>query len=131
MTNLNKMDGLRIAELVNTIAGEVTSTQRAQLEQDWRSFLERSFTITDGQRDWLRALIPSQVQFVAALIQDTLASKGAERIVVAYIPDPSKAGGLIHELRKEAVIETQDNMRSNIVIAHCDANCQNWGWGPG
>jgi hypothetical protein len=52
-------------------------------------------------------------------------------MVVAVVPDTTKSEGLFHELRKEAVQETSDNMCANTVIAHCDANCQNWGWGPG
>ena len=70
-------------------------------------------------------------QQVAELIGQTFASGGAERLVVAFVPDKSKPVGFYHELRKEAVLETPDNMRHNTVIAHCDANCQNWGLGPG
>jgi hypothetical protein len=99
-----------------------------QVAGDWRSFLHSHFDLTDDQRKWLDSVSPEQESQVQQVLQDTFASRGSRRIVIVMVADNSKPGGLVHELRQESVGE-EEQMRANLVIAHCDANCRNWGWG--
>lgn len=131
MSNEKRINGMRIAQLVDGLANSPDQDSKERLRTNWRVFLTESFAISPNQLDWFNGMSAEQERNVGELIEQTLASGGAERLVVAFVPDKSKPAGFYHELRKEAVLETADNMRSNTVIAHCDAHCQNWGWGPG
>lgn len=132
MITTKRFNGLAIAAFVHELAYSVdTNNVDLELLTDWRSALEGRYEFTDTQRRWLDSMDVRDEAMVLKLIKETIASKGAERLVVATIPNHGEPGGVFHELRKESVLETPDNMRANLVIAHCDAHCQNWGWGPG
>ena len=107
---------------------------REEFLADWRASLTSNFSLTDDQRRWLDSVDQERDAQVKAILRQTIESGGKYRLVVVMLADQAKPGGLFHELRHGSVDEQRhglEEFRANLVIAHCDADCSNWGWGPG
>lgn len=131
MSNDQPFDAMKAVQLTEALSANSDMGQAAEILRDWRTFLEENYSLTQDQRQWLDSVDDAHHVLVKNLLQETINSGGAQRLIVAMIADHTRPGGLYHELRQESVEESRQGMRANIVIAHCDANCQNWGWGPG
>lgn len=93
------------------------------------------FRLTEGQHGEIATLEGDRpaVARLRSLVERGAASAGRSRFVVVFRPDPS-ARGFRHELRLETVAQAParagaDTPITTSAIAHCDADCRNWGWG--
>ena len=130
-----KFDALQAVRVVHSLTGVAQAQQQAveAFLADWQGYLNANFSLTDDQRAWLDSVGQEHEAEVKKILRQALESKGKSRLVVVMVADDTKPGGLVHELRHESVEEQRHgihDVRANFVIAHCDANCRNWGWGP-
>ncbi len=121
-----RFDAMQAVKVVDRLATDPAESEAVL--KDWKGFLETNFSLTEDQQAWLAAVDPAQDAHVRQILSETINSAGRLRLVVAMIADHAKPGGLYHELRQEAVEERPAGLRNNLVIARCDANCQNWKW---
>lgn len=124
-----RLDGLAAVRSANALTTGADKSQGHEMVRDWRRFLTTNFELTEDQRQWLDSVDQEREARVAELLHETIDSNGTLRWVVVMVAVPSQPGGFIHQLRRESTTESRSGDRSNITIAHCDANCQNWGWG--
>lgn len=128
-----KFDALQAVHVVHSLTTAADKKLTAAFLKDWRGYLASNFTLTVDQAKFLESVDKKREAEVKRILRQTIESKGTFRLVVVMVADHSKPGGLIHELRHESVAEERQGLqevRANFVIAHCDANCRNWGWGP-
>jgi hypothetical protein len=131
METKRPFDAMKAVHLTHSLSASDDKGEAGAILQDWRAYLKDNFDLTGSQRSWLDSVDEERDAEVKTLLREVVESSGAERLIVAMIADHSKPGGLYHELRKESVEESRQGLRPNLVIAHCDANCENWGWGSG
>lgn len=131
MSNNQAFDAMQAVHLTHALSTSGDQRQASEILRDWRTFLVDNFSLTADQRQWLDSVDDERHTTVKSLLQEIIDSGGAQRLVVVMVADHTRPGGLYHELRQESVEESRQGLRANLVIAHCDANCQNWGWGPG
>ena len=133
MTDKPAFDAMKAVQLAHgLVTGEDRERAPAILE-DWKGYLVESFALEVEQRAWMDSLDEEQSALLTRVLQEILDSDGKTRLVVTMIADHTKPGGMYHELRTESLETRNRGVHANIgiVIAHCDANCKNWGWGPG
>jgi hypothetical protein len=133
MSEKPKFDALQAVHAVHALSAAGDEKKSKALLADWRGFLKANFSLTDDQVKWLATVDKGHEAEVKKILRQTVESKGKSRLVVVLVADHTKPGGLVHELRHESVEEQRQGLhevRANFVIAHCDANCRNWGWGP-
>ena len=129
-----RFDALQAVRVVHALTAAADKKSTEAFLTDWRSFLTANFSLTDDQLRWLESVDKERDAEVKQILQQTIESKGKFRLVVVMLADHTRPGGLFHELRHESVEEQRQGfqeVRANLVIAHCDADCRNWGWGPG
>lgn len=133
MSDKPKFDALQAVRAVHALTAAADKKTTETFLADWRGYLKSNFSLTDDQLRWLESVDKKHETEVNRILRQTFDSKGKFRLVVVMVADHTKTGGLVHELRHESVEEQRQGIqavRSNFVIAHCDANCRNWGWGP-
>jgi len=128
-------DGVQAVKLADSLRNGGHTGELDKFLADWRGYVEENYSLTDDQENWLNTADEQHFTSVKDAINRTVESGGQERLVVTIVPDQTRPGGIFHELRAESAGagEKGQGIRPylSIVIAHCDANCQNWGWGPG
>jgi hypothetical protein len=137
--NKPRFDALQAVRVVHALTAAADKQPAADTRMtdavltDWRAFLAANFNLTDDQHRWLDSADEARTREVQRLLRQTIENPGTYRLVVVLLVDHTKPRGLVHELRHEAVAEERHGLhdvRANLVIAHCDADCRNWGWGP-
>lgn len=123
-------DAMKMVHIAHAISQQHDAVMTDSVLRDWRTYIAERFALTPDQQSFLDAVDDERHQELAALLRDVADSGGSQRLVVVMVADHGRDGGMYHELRKESVEESRQGLRPNFVIAHCDANCQNWGWGP-
>lgn len=103
------------------------------LAKDWRQFVRESFHLHADQERSLQDAAPAKVKeiqhfFTEAAGHMRRGGKLAARII--KLPAAKQTTAAVHELHVDVETAAMSPQLS-IVIAHCDANCRNWGWGPG
>jgi hypothetical protein len=133
MTDKPALDAMKAVHLVQGLAAGGDSAQAPSTLADWKGHLAERFAVDEGQRAWLDSLDDEQEAVLTRELRDVIDSGGGKRLVVTMIADPARPGGMYHELRSESVESRAGEVHAEmgIIIAHCDANCRNWGWGPG
>lgn len=128
-----KFDALQAVHVVHDLTAAADKKMTDAFLTDWRGYLAANFSLTTDQVQFLESADEKRQAEVKRILRKTIESKGKLRLVVVLVADHTKPGGLVHELRHESVTEERKGLkevRANFVIAHCDANCRNWGWGP-
>ena len=103
------------------------------LAKDWRRFVREHFHLKPDQDESLQQAPATKVKEIQHFFTEAASHmrRGAKldaRIV--KLPVAKQTSHAVHELHVD--IETKEmTPQLSIVIAHCDANCRNWGWGPG
>jgi hypothetical protein len=113
------------------------------LHEDWRELIRQEFQLTPDQARSLETVSHERAQ----QIQDQLRSAARHverggRIDARIVKRPleKQTATAVHEIQLEHKngddsggygTATRAAVQVSIVIAHCDAHCRNWGWGPG
>ncbi|HEY5788218.1 MAG TPA: hypothetical protein VIT65_25970 [Microlunatus sp.] len=122
---------------LNTLMAHITAGADSSVLNVLSEPMNSRFRLTEGQQSELSVLERDRqaIARLKALVERGAASAGRSRFVVAFGPDTS-ARGFRHELRMEtsAAAPTRaqsaaDTPITTSAIAHCDADCRNWGWG--
>ncbi|MFD9466399.1 hypothetical protein [Streptomyces sp. NPDC060027] len=101
------------------------------------AMIEERFKLTDGQQIGVSDLASQtdQVSRLKELVLEAARSDGAAQFVVVQRPDGAN-GRFVHELRWETLANGTAPadaeavvLRQTVGVAHCDADCRNWGWG--
>lgn len=132
MTEKPRFDAMKAVHLVHGLAADQGRKRAPALLEDWKGYLLENFALEDEQLAWMDSLDEEQSALLTQELREILDSEGTKRLVVTMIADHARPGGMYHELRSES-LETKDKriqQNVGIVIAHCDAHCKNWGWGP-
>lgn len=103
------------------------------LTRDWRQFVRESFRLHADQERSLMDAAPAKVREIQHFFSEAAGhmrqgGKLAARII--KLPVAKQTAAAVHELHIDVETAAMSPQLS-IVIAHCDANCRNWGWGPG
>jgi hypothetical protein len=123
-------DAMKMVHIAHSFSHQQDKATIDSVLRDWRGYIAARFALTPDQQSFLDAVDDGRHQELAGLLRDVVDSGGSERLVVVMVADHERDGGMYHELRKESVEESNQGLRPNFVIAHCDAHCRNWGWGP-
>ncbi|MFE2296977.1 hypothetical protein ACFXAW_02125 [Streptomyces sp. NPDC059445] len=122
---------------LNDLTRRVAAGEEPEGLDDLVAMVEERFQLTDGQQTGVRDLSAQadQVARLKELVLDAARSDGASQFVVVQRPNGAD-GRFVHELRQETLVkghtladEGSAAMRSTVGVAHCDADCRNWGWG--
>ena len=127
-------DALQAVRVVHALTAAADKNSTEAFLTDWRGFLASNFNLTYDQIQWLESVDEKRDTKVKDILRQTIESKGKFRLVVVMLADHTKPGGFLHELRHESVEEQRQGIqevRANLVIARCDADCRNWRWGAG
>jgi hypothetical protein len=116
---------------LNNLAGSITSGESPEVLNNLPALMTQHFQLTADQQAGLTALASdaSQMAQLKELVLKASSNPAGSQFVVASTPS---ATGLVHELRLETTVTTVTGPPETINairIAHCDANCGNWGWG--
>jgi len=116
----------RVLEQINASVPE-------QLETDWRTFVHDAFLLEPEQKRSLDRVPESRVKeiqtfFANAAVHIKKGGKLHARIIKR--PVEKRTQHVVHELHMDTD-SSAITPKLGIVIAHCDAHCKNWGWGPG
>jgi hypothetical protein len=116
---------------LNNLAGRIAAGESSGILDDPLASMTQQFQLTQNQQAGLNALNsdPGRITQLKELIIGASSTPASSHFVVATTPG---ATGLVHELRLETTATgsaVQSAAISAIRIAHCDANCGNWGWG--
>jgi hypothetical protein len=119
-------------ETLNALVAQMNSKFPSELTTHWRRFVTKNLDMTEGQRKSIDD-IPDPVAkcihefFVQAAAQ--LKNGGQIYGKIVKRPEATRTVAAVHEVHLS--VETpQLSPQLTIVIAHCDADCRNWGWGP-
>ena len=126
-------NAMKAVHLVHGMVAGKDKERAPAILADWKGYIAQNFALEDEQRAWMDSLDEGQSAVLTRVLQKILDSDGKERLVATMIADHTKPGGMYHELRTESLETRGQGVQANrgIVIAHCDADCGNWGWGPG
>src|SRR4029077_1130019 len=112
---------------------EINQSFPEELGIDWQSFVRHQFKLTPDQEESLNNVPPNLVkEFQDYFIQASTHVKkgGAIHANIIELPPEQQTPQAFHEVHVS--LESKEVIpQLSFVIAHCDANCQNWGWGPG
>lgn len=98
----------------------------------WAETLAGRFEMDADQSQFFRAMSAEDAGRLTKIRDDLLSEQPSLRVVVVIVPDSTQRQGFRHEIRTESLSDASIvKPQVGIVIAHCDAHCQNWGWGPG
>jgi hypothetical protein len=116
---------------LNNLVGRIAGGESYNVLDDPLSSMTEQFQLTQDQQEGLNALNsnPEKIAQLKELIIGASNNPASSHFVVATAPG---ATGLLHELRLETAATgpvAQFTAISAVTIAHCDANCRNWGWG--
>jgi hypothetical protein len=118
---------------LNSLSGRLAAGDSPELLDDVPAMIEQQFQLTESQRTGVADLRSDarQIARLKALVIEAANSAGAAQFVVVHRPDNASRSGYLHELRYEKTETTATDARQAtlISIAHCDADCENWGWG--
>lgn len=119
-------------ETLNALIAQMNSRFPDELTTHWRRFVTNNLDMTEGQRKSIED-IPDAVAkdihefFLQAASQ--LKTGGRIHGKIVKRPEAMRTVAAVHEVHMS--VETpHPSPQLNIVIAHCDADCRNWGWGP-
>lgn len=122
---------------LNDLTRRVAAGESPQELENLAALIEERFKLTDDQQSGVRNLAsqPDQASRLKKLVLEAARSYGATQFVVVQRPDRTN-GRFVHELRWETPANGSPPARAEagaqmqtIGIAHCDADCRNWGWG--
>ncbi|MEU9139970.1 hypothetical protein AB0D33_29110 [Streptomyces sp. NPDC048404] len=123
---------------LNDLTRRIAAGEDPQGLDDLVAMVEERFQLTEGQQTGVRDLASQtdQISRLKELVLDAARSDGASQFVVVQRPNGAN-GRFVHELRREtlakgiapAADEESGVLRATVGIAHCDADCRNWGWG--
>ncbi|MFC8095456.1 hypothetical protein [Streptomyces sp. NPDC057301] len=122
---------------LNDLTRRVAAGENPKELENLAALIEERFQLTDGQQTGVRDLASQtdQASRLKELVLDAAGSDGATQFVVVQRPDTTN-GRFVHELRCETLANGSASagagtgvQRLTIGIAHCDADCGNWGWG--
>ncbi|WP_341718766.1 hypothetical protein QQG74_03025 [Micromonospora sp. FIMYZ51] len=128
---------------LNDLAVQAAHPERGDLlDGDLTSLIERNFTLTSDQQAGVERLRADEdgVELLRRLILEAAQDGANGQFVVVHQPAPNSRLGYVHTLRYERTNaaapdadrpsrELSATEVSTIGIAHCDADCRNWGWG--
>ena len=140
MTDTPAFSAMTAVHLAHGLVTGEDKEQAPAILEDWKGYLVKNFALKDEQRAWIDSLDHEQTDIVTRVFQKIIDSNGKERLVVTMIADHAKPGGMYHELRTESLGTRDQGVTESLrdpggdasisfAIAHCDANCRNWGWG--
>ena len=107
-----------------------------ELGTDWRKAVQEAFELTAEQKKSLDGIPNERVQeiqtFCATLAHHV--QRGSQvHGRISTVPVEDRTGSAAHELHMSLLEPKSSGRSSNPVmmfqIAHCDADCRNWGWG--
>ncbi|MEU4170867.1 hypothetical protein AB0F46_28805 [Streptomyces sp. NPDC026665] len=122
---------------LNDLTRRVAAGEEPDGLDDLVAMVEERFQLTDGQQTGVRDLAAQadQVSRLKELVLDAARSEGVSQFVVVQLPNGAD-GRFVHELRRETLAdgilpadEGSVVLRATVGVAHCDADCRNWGWG--
>ncbi len=114
---------------LNNLASSIVGGQSPDVLDNLPALMTEQFQLTADQQAGLTALASdaSQMAQLRELILQASSNPANAQFVVA---STATATGLVHELRLETTDPAgQPGLIGAVRIAHCDANCGNWGWG--
>ena len=103
------------------------------LKTDWRQVVTDDFELHPWQRKSLTGAPTNRVEDVQKFfVQAARDVEQGGRIdgEIVKLPIERQTEHAVHELHLHSHPPNRTHNLS-IVIAHCDAHCKNWGWGPG
>jgi hypothetical protein len=113
--------------------GKINNQFPTTLQTDWRQALRDEFQLNARQESSLDEAPPEQVDEIQQYFVQVAEDVGQGGHLVGNIVKLSaeqQTEQALHELHFHShPLDRSHNL--SIVIAHCDAHCRNWGWGPG
>ncbi|MGH7067320.1 MAG: hypothetical protein ACREFO_13145 [Acetobacteraceae bacterium] len=112
------------------VVAKIEESYPELLAKDWRQFVRESFRLHADQDRSLQNAAPAKVKEIQHFFTEAAGhmrhgGKLAARII--KLPAAKQTATAVHELHVDVETAAMSPQLS-IVIAHCDANCQNWGW---
>jgi hypothetical protein len=104
-----------------------------ELNTDWRRFVRSQFHTTPDQEqsfDHIPTHVVKEIQDFFRQASQEVKRGGHLHAKIVKRPKEKQTPSAVHEVHvgtESAALTPQ----LSIVIAHCDAHCRNWGWGPG
>jgi hypothetical protein len=115
---------------------QINTNKLHGVETDWREAVRKSFVLDEEQSASLDQIYPARVQEIQAFYDQAIQTVKAGGSIAGRISTVSgeEHAHELHVFIKGASlsggIATPAVGPVSIPIAHCDANCRNWGWGP-
>ena len=116
--------------LMSRFSSKYVGKHNGELKKDWKAIVRNEFALTSEQDQTITNCTKStgiEVQKYFDQIADHLKNGGHISGMVIQNKDKTHSINIFLGNQKTP----EGSMYITIVIAHCDANCRNWGWGRG
>jgi hypothetical protein len=103
------------------------------LLNDWERYIDEQFELDDDQRADLNRLCSNPDEKIQQTVMRALSTSGeTPRFTLERKSDGRATDSFVNELKmnRSRGLEATGPEAVDFTIAHCDADCLNWKWGP-
>lgn len=118
-------------ESLDAAVNKINKTFPEQLKTDWREFVRSEFQLLPEQEKSLTHIPRHRVEEIQdyfTQVASHVEHGGKVQANVVTLPLEEQTPERVHDLLISSARTVEPFV--DIVIAHCDADCRNWGWGP-